>query len=686
MKSRVYGWLCLWMLLAATLPIGPFGKQRLAAEHSVLSGQSQHSLDAATKASLQESRVRVEKSYLGLPLSFEANRGQTDAHVKFLSRGQGYTLFLTRRGDAVLALRELGPTADRQKAVEAGTAFKALEFRAAGRAAVVRMHVVGGNPRPEVEGVGELSGKANYFIGKDPTKWRRKVPLFSKVIYRQVYRGVDLVYYGQQRELQHDFVVAPRSDPHSITLRFAGTKGMSLDGSGALILEVQGGQVRFEKPRIYQEVQGARREVPGGYVLKNGHDIGFVAASYDASQPLVIDPMLAYSTYLGGSSYDQGSGIAVDAAGHAYVTGFTASPDFPTTPGAFQSDHHNAFVTALNSDGSALIYSTYLGGSHPDDPYAIAVDSAGNTYVTGLTNSPDFPTTPDAFQSAMPGRQNPFLTALNSDGSGLIYSTYLGGSDLDSGQGIAVDAAGNAYVTGDTYSADFPTTADAFQSAKPGRRSNAFVTALNSDGSGLIYSTYLGGSGIDFGRGGIAVDAAGNAYVAGYTNSTDFPTTPDAFQSAKGGGTLVYNAFVAEFAGFQGKQCAPGGEGECEQTDAGGPAQPPVSPDSHSRSVRLAYSTYFGGSGVGCEDCVDGELALGIAVDAAGNAYVTGREFSPDLPTTPDAFQSAKPGIGNGFVAKIAGFQQCAAQSFASFDVPGGSTLAQSINDSGAIK
>jgi hypothetical protein len=684
------------MLPAVTLLIGPFGKQRLAVEHFVSSEQSQHSLEAVTKTSLQESRVRVAKSYLELPLSFEANRGQTDAQVKFLSRGQGYTLFLTRRADAVLALCEPAPKGGRQEAVAQGAGFKALQSRADNRTAVVRMHVVGGNARPEVEGVDELPGKANYFIGKDPTQWRRKVPLFSKVIYRQVYRGVDLVYYGQQRELEHDFVVAPGSDPRSITLRFAGTKAMSLDSSGALVLEVHGSQVRFEKPRIYQEVHGTRKEVPGGYVLKNGHEIGFEVASYDASKPLVIDPTLSYSTYLGGSRYDQGLGIAVDEAGNAYITGSTFSADFPITPGAFQmSIAPNrtgaiAFVTALNSDGSGLIYSTYLGGSASDQGLGIAVDAAGNAYVTGNTDSRDFPTTPGAFQSAKPGRHNAFVTALNSDGSGLIYSTYLGGSDFDQGHAIAVDAAGNAYVTGLTYSTDFPTTVDAFQSAK-GNPSDfiysAFVTALNSDGSGLIYSTYLGGSDSDSGAG-IAVrqrhrenqehhERTVQMYVTGNARSADFPTTPGAFQSTRpgshnvfvtalnsDGSGLVYSTYLGGSLFEEGHGIAVDAAGNAYVTGSSGSRDFPTTPGAFQTSIGpsrpgtiafvtrlnsdgsgLVYSTYLGGG--------EFDVSNGIAVDAAGNAYVTGYTTSTDFPTTPDAFQSAKPGIENAFVTAL---------------------------------
>jgi hypothetical protein len=327
----------------------------------------------------------------------------------------------------------------------------------------------------ELSRLDELSGKANYLIGNDRKKWRTNVPLYAKVRYREVYPGVDLVYYGNQRQVEHDFIVAPGADPRSITLNLAGAEKLSLDPQGALVLAVKDGEVRFEKPRIYQEVDGARREISGGYVLKNADNVGFQIATYDANKPLVIDPTLFYSTYLGGISNEVGLGIAVDSAGNAYVTGYTQSttiPTFPTTPGAFQTTNggnDDVFVTKLNPTGSApLVYSTFLGGSLNEFGQGIAVDSAGNAYVTGYTCSSNFPTTPSAFQTALQGICNAFVTKLNPTGSAPLYSTYLGGNNMDIGQGIAVDPAGNAYVTGDTKSTNFPTTPGAFQTTNRG--------------------------------------------------------------------------------------------------------------------------------------------------------------------------------------------------------------------------
>jgi hypothetical protein len=555
-------------------------------------------------------------AYGRLPLSFEANRGQTDPQVKFVARGSGYTLFLTHRGEAVLALRKSAPRRDPLKPASLVSMPATLNPDAADPLAIVRMKLVGANAKPRAEALDELTGKVNYFISNDPKKWRTNVPIYTKVCYRDVYPGVDLMYYGNQRQLEHDFIVAPGADPRSITLNLAGAEKLSLDPQGALVLAVKDGELRLDKPHIYQEMDGARREISGGYVLKNAHQVSFQIAAYDASKPLVIDPTLFYSTYLGGSSFDEGIGIAVDSGGDAYVTGVTDSINFPTTPGAFQtslSGGRNAFVTKLNPTGSALVYSTYLGGSSFDQGYGVAVDSGGDAYVTGFTESSNFPTTSGAFQTSLPGFANAFVTKLNPSGSGLVYSTYLGGSSVDEGFGIAVDSGGNAYVTGVTESANFPTTPGAFQTSLPGA-GNAFVTKLNPAGSALVYSTYLGGSTFEEGFG-IAVDSGGNAYVTGVTESSNFPTTPGAFQSADPG-LGSFHAFVTKLN--------PAGSA-------------PV------------YSTYLGGSGS------DEAFLSAIAVDSGGNAYITGLTNSVNFPTTPGAFQSADPGLGNyhAFVTKL---------------------------------
>jgi beta-propeller repeat-containing protein len=553
--------------------------------------------------------ARLSRAYCKLQLHFEANRGQTHDDVRFLARGPGYSLFLTPT-DAVLTL--IKPESLARKPAHGRSAP-----REQATGTVLHMKFAGANRASRVAGLEELPGKANYFIGSDPAKWRTNVPTYAKVQYRDVYPGIDLVYYGNQRQLEYDFVVRRGADPTRIVLGFQGADKVEVDVQGDLVLHTAAGPIRQQKPVIYQEVGGVRKEIPGGYVLKGKHQVGFKVARYDARQPLVIDPVLFYSTFLGGSGEDSSPAIAVDAAGNAYVTGRTFSPDFPTTAGAFQASFgdgsFHAFVTKLNSSGSALVYSTYLGGSGADAGSGIAVDTSGQAFVTGNTNSSNFPTTTTAFQTTYGGGGccDAFVTQLNAAGSGLVYSTYLGGSGDDEGNAIAVDPAGNAYVSGLTDSTNLPTTAGAFQTTHAGGF-DAFVTKLDPAGASLVYSTYLGGGGSDGGSSnGIAADASGNAYVTGTTDSTDFPTTMGAFQTTYGGG--ISDAFVTKL-------------------DPAGAA--------------LVYSTYLGRSG---ED-----WGSAIAVEAAGNAYLTGGTFSPDFPTTMGAFQTIYGGgISDGFVTKL---------------------------------
>ncbi len=553
-------------------------------------------------------RARVSESYGKLPLSFEANEGQQDRQVKFLSRGSGYNLFLSNRETVlVLSKPEKPATPPARKATRS-------QKKPKGQSTVLRTQLVAANPEAKVTGEQELPGKVNYLIGNEPSKWRTNVATYAKVRYEQVYPGIDLVYYGNQRQLEYDFVVAPKANPARIRLRVAGARKMYVNGKGQLVVKTAGGAVRWNKPEIYQEVDGQHRSVKGKYVLRRGHDLGFEVAAYDTARPLIIDPTLVYSTYLGGSGEDDGQGIAVDTSGNAYVTGRTLSSDFPTTAGAFQTTYggggYDAFVTKLNSTGTNLLYSTYLGGSGDDRGQGIALDSSGHAYVTGQTLSSDFPTTPGAFQTTLGGSHDAFVTKLNSTGTNLLYSTYLGGSIPDYGNGIAVDTSGNAYVTGYTSSSDFPTTPGAFQTTYT--YVDAFVTKLNATGTGLLYSTYLGGSGGDLGWG-IAVDTSGNAYVTGQTqSSTDFPTTAGAFQTTYGGREDV---FVTKL---------------------------------NSAGTNLLYSTYLGGS--------DFDYGNGIAVDSSGNAYVTGVTYSDDFPTTAGAFQTTHRGGGysrDAFVTQL---------------------------------
>ena len=342
-------------------------------------------------------RARLMESYSRLPLSFEANHGQTDGKVKFLSRGSGYNLFLAST-EAVLSLRKAQPPKARikDKAGKEPALHKADKPKPA---TVVSMKLVGANPDPKITGVSQLPGKVNYFLGKDPKKWRTNIPTYARVRYTNVYPGIDLVFYGRGQKLEYDFIVAPGADPETIALCFGQTP-LKIDQNGDLALDTKGGELRLQKPLIYQDIDGTRKPVPGGYVLhpvkneKQTHRVGFKVAAYDRTRPLVIDPVLVYSTYLGGSSDDLGRGIAVDATGNCYVTGYTWSTDFPTQDPLYPDNAgmRDVFISRLSPAGDALVYSTYLGGSSVDYGLGIAVDATGNCYVTGWTRSTDFPT------------------------------------------------------------------------------------------------------------------------------------------------------------------------------------------------------------------------------------------------------------------------------------------------------
>ena len=598
-------------------PFGPIAVQPQIQRPATDTAVATPSLIRQASAEIPEvNKQQVLETYGKLPLSFEANQGQTDSQVKFLSRSGSHSLFLTST-EAVLTLSKLPAhrvgkrylAAHQTQYKEIETLNRAEEVSAAGGpGTVLRMKLVGASPAPHVGGLRELQGKVNYFIGNDPKQWRTNVPTYAEVKYRNVYPGVDLVYYGNQQQLEYDFIVAPGADLRVIRLAFEGVGKAQVDESGDLMLRTADGEIRQHRPIVYQEVGGNKREIASRYLIEGADQVGFEVAEYDAARPLVIDPVLDYSTYLGGGGGDAGVGIAVDSARNAYVMGITNSSDFPTMnplqPASGGSI--DTFVAKLNPAGSALVYSTYLGGGGIDFGNSIAVDSAGNAYVTGNADSSNFPTA-NALQPTNSGYYDAFVTKLNAAGSALVYSTYLGGSGFDRGDGITVDSSGNAYLSGDTISTDFP-TANPLQPALGGGEiyGDAFVTKLNASGSALVYSTYLGGSGDEIGNG-IAVDASGNAYVAGAT-SGNFPTTAGAFQPIYDGSE---DAFAARL---------------------------------NSAGSLLIYSTYLGGS--------NADLGLSIAADSSGNAYVVGWTDSTDFPMA-SPLQPANGGSNDTFVAKL---------------------------------
>ena len=556
----------------------------------------------------------LRENYGKLPLSFESDEGQNNPNKTFFTRGDGYSVTLTPT-EAVFALNG--------KIENKG----ALSYNARVNAkrtpplTIMRMQFIGANLAPKTIGSGLLPGKCNYLIGNDPNKWRTNVSSYSGVRYENVYDGIDLVYYGNQRLLEYDLILAPGADYTAITLAYPGSSEVHLNNRSDLVLRTEVGEFLQHRPVVYQRKNGVRDEIEGRYILRSNNRVGFEIGDYDPGIPLIIDPSLSYSTYLGGAEQDSANGIALDTAGNAYIVGAAASPDFPTTRGSFQpvraaEDETSVFVAKLDPTGTALVYSTYIGGRGKETGNGIAVDSEGNVYITGQTLSLDFPTTSGALQVVKPTFRTAFVTKLDPSGSSLVYSTYLGGRGNrgEAGLGIAVDSAGSAYVTGLTDSRDFPTV-NAFQSAIIDglcvetdygfRCSDAFVSKLNGSGSGLVYSTFLGGDSEDEGRA-ICVDSSGSAYVTGRTESPDFPVAPAALQTSFGGigkDSFSGDGFVAKF---------------------------------NASGNSVDYCTYLGGS----ED----DLVAAIDVDQAGNAYVTGSTTSTNFPVTSGAFQSSNGG------------------------------------------
>jgi len=527
----------------------------------------------------------------GLPLRFEANRGQADARAPFLAHGQNSEFLISTTG-AQLVLRQ-----------------------ADGVTAAARMQFVGANPSAQISGQAELSGKVNYLVGNNPAQWRSGVSAFAKVRVQNIYPGINVVYYGNGRQLEYDFDLAPGIDPQTIVIRFDGAEKISVNPQGGLVVSLNGGEILQPAPVVYQNTGATRREIAGGYKLLDAHTATFALGSYDSGRPLVIDPVLSCSTWFGGNHGDNARAIAVDANGCIYIAGETLSTVFTNVPAnAFQTNfqggsvYGDAFVAKFDSTGRTNLYFTYLGGSDEDAAFGVAVDSAGDAYVTGGTESPDFPTQQPLFGqitskliTSINGSFYPydaFVAELNTNGSALVYSTYLGGYNYNIGNAITVDAGHNAYVAGWTSSTNFPVTTNALQKKLLCTNTlavnyNAFVTEISANGTSLLYSSYLGGHNLDVATG-IALDAANCVYVTGLTASTNFPATNAlaGFHYLNGTNNVTADdAFVSKFQpGFAG----------------------------------WVYSTFLGGAGY--------DAATGIAADSSGNAYVAGWTASTNFP------------------------------------------------------
>jgi len=628
-----------------------------------------------TRPVVETDESRVAANFGNLPLLFEPNQGQTDSQVKFLSRNPHYNLFLTS-SEAVFTL----PIHSSKTSPIQGRVARLRNPRSETQA-VLRMEILGANTTPTVQGEIPGEGHTNYLTGSNASNWVRNVPQYARVHYGGIYPGVDLTFYGHQRQLEFDFIVKPGADPAAIALGIQGAEKIRTDQAGDLVLTSAAGDLRLHKPVAYQRQGDVRQPVDAAFVVK-GQEVALAVGDYDRARELVIDPSVAYSTYLGGGNLDEGFGIAVDSSRAAYVTGQTTSPSaFPKKGGIPPNTFvgaQDAFITKLTPDGTGLVYSTLLGGDKDSTAVAgtatnggnaIAVDGLGNAYVVGSTTAIDFPMAGAIIpQQTLAGKQDVFIAKLSADGSTLLYSTYLGGSDdeigfaiavdnlfgiyaagqtksndfhvqlplqggnngaidgfvakinpdgslalssylggsdVDNATGVAVDAAHNIYVSGITFSSNFPTTGGAYKQTCgtcPSGVQHVFVTAIRANLSAYLYSTYIYGTQQDEADL-IAVDGSSNAYIVGVTLSNDYPTTTGAFQTTKKSASGSTSAFVTKL---------------------------------NPTGSALVYSTFLGGSGT--------NVGLGIAVDGSGNAYVTGKTTSTDFPT----MGPSQPNLGGG--------------------------------------
>ena len=563
-----------------------------------------------TKNNDIQTKQIASENYGNLPLHFEPNQGQTDEQVKFLARGNGYGLFLTAN-EAVLSLEKRG------------------EEKQGNQRAVVKMRFEGAHASSETIGLNKTESKSNYFIGSNPKNWQTGISNFEKVKYESIYDGIDLVFYGNGKQLEYDFIVASGVNPNQIKIKFDGIKNVGIEkATGDLLLETEAGTIRQHKPFVYQEIEGERKEVASSYTIQDSEienpTVSFNLGKYDESKELVIDPILAYGSYLGGNFYDEGRSIAIDAQGNAYIVGTAASRDFPATDGTIKpqmlprtgttnSFWYDAFVTKVNPTGTAIVFSTYFGGrDNNESGQGVAIDASGNVYLSGTTMSGDLPLV-NAYQTTFGGTDDGFAAKLNSNGSAIIYSTYLGGNNTDIGGKIAVhQASGEATFTGLAYSPDFPTTPGALKQklcATPVNCSGIFYTgsyvARFSANGNVQYATLF-----DAGINDVTLDGNNNAVVGGTASAPLFVATPGAFQTVSSGGI---DGFIAK-----------------------------LNPSGNA----IVYGTFLGGG-------LQSDRVKSIALDAAQNIYVTGQTENFGFPVTANAFDQTFNGFEDGFVTKL---------------------------------
>jgi Beta-propeller repeat/Fibronectin type III domain len=675
--------LALLPLLLISVPIArhPAG-HRIATSGSPVAPMASQPQPIAPTAGRQ-----IRSAYARLPIVFEENRGQANQAVRYIARANPYTLLLTS-SDLVFSLRSASGVGGRNPvgrgplATPPEVQVHADRSPRKASSTAIHMQLIDGNLSNLVAS-SELAGKSNYFIGNDPGKWLRNVPLYARASYQNVYHGVDLAFHGERGRLEFDFLVAPGANPRPIGFHFSGTNNLKLDRAGGLVISSRSGSLLLHQPFAYQEQNGSRQEVTARFALAAANRVTIELGPYDRTRELVIDPSVsyAYSTYLGGSLEDDGFGVAVDSSGNAYITGQTDSTNFPTSGGVLPNSNaggFDVFVTKISPTGSSLVYSTYVGGVGNDSGNAIAVDASGDAFVTGGTSSNNFPTTPGAFQTTYgtTASSNAFIFELNPAGNALTYSTYLGGTVNDVAYGVALDSSGNAYSVGVTSSPDFPTLNPLQACAGD---DSGFLSKLNSSGTALVYSTCLNlGGSIGDAINAVAVDSSGNAYVTGATSSSSFHTTSGAVQTQFGGGVsdafvtvinaagndYIYSTFLGGSGSDLGNGIAvdssfnvyvTGSTGSSnfpvksayQSAFAGGNADAFVSKINAAGSA-LVYSTYLGGGQF--------DAGAGIAVDSGGNAYLTGQTDSlapAPFPTTANATQSALAGGFDAFVSEL---------------------------------
>jgi len=627
--------------------------------------------------------LKLSPDFGKLPLYFIPNEGQVHEKALFYARASRYTLWLTKQGLVFDSIKHKSSELlkDKYRHVPHASAYNS-NLRITGDESrkyerdVSRLIFLNANKNPEITSMDRTAHRVNYFIGKEESKWKTNIPTSKTILYKEIYKNIDLKVYGIEGQIEYDWIVRPGGNPENIQFEYENIKRTRINKDGDLIIETEFRKIVHKKPVSYQMIDCKKVEVDAGFEKISKDAYGLKVKKYNRNYELIIDPVvLVYSTYLGGSENEYCYDVAVDGDGNAYVTGSTRSTDFPMEI-PFQdtlASSSDAFITKISSSGTSLAYSTYLGGSSYEYGSGIAVDNTGSAYITGETMSTDFPTK-NAFQDTFGGGNffgDPFVTKLSSDGTSLVYSTYLGGLMWDVGKDIAVDSEGLAYVTGWTNSYNFPIH-NAIQPTRPGGYyyGDAFVTKFSSSGTSLVYSTYLGGSGDDEIGYGITADSEGAAYVTGYTESTDFPIQSP-FQEVYGGGgsdvfvtkfssdgsSHIYSTYLGGSSGEKGYDVTVDGDGVAYVTGytysddfpLKNPFQAKAGSDAFvtkfsSNGTNLIYSTYLGGS--------SSEYGKGIAADSGGAAYVTGYTYSTDFPTK-NAYQGTSGGYTDAFVTKF---------------------------------